>query len=85
MQNLKTFVVLFTTLITINGCVSKPHRPDAPMCGSTGDCRDSRGEHQEDPRLLLCTTPLGYSSYEDYIDRLELRIRELERTCRKSK
>ena len=81
MKNFGTYVVLFTTL-TVASCVSKPSRPDAPMCGPSGDCQDSRGEHQEDPRLLLCTTPLGYSSYEDYIDRLELRIRELERRCK---
>lgn len=82
MKNFAIYVVLFTTLITGSSCVSKPQRPDSPLCGSGGDCRDSRGEHQEDPRLLLCTTPLGYSSYEDYIDRLELRIRELERRCK---
>lgn len=83
-MSLKTCAALFMSLIAVS-CVSKPHRPDAPLCGSSGDCRDSRGEFQEDARLLLCTTPFGYSSYEDYIDRLELRIRELERTCRKSK
>ena len=49
------------------------------MCGSGGDCRDSRGEFQEDPRLLLCTNPFGYSLLENYIDKLELRVKELER------
>jgi hypothetical protein len=77
-MSLKIFVVLCTTLI-LASCVSGSHRPNAPLCGSSGDCRDSRGEFQEDPRLLLCTTPFGYSLLEDYIDKLELRIRELER------
>lgn len=81
MKNFAIYGALFITLIIGNGCVSKPHRPDAPLCGYGGDCIDARGEHREDPRLLLCTTPLGYSAYEDYIDRLELRIRELERRC----
>jgi hypothetical protein len=82
MKNLKICAIPFIFLIT-SSCVSRPGRPDAPMCGSSGDCIDSRGETQEDPRLLLCTTPFGYSNYEDYIDRLELRVRELERRCRK--
>lgn len=81
MKNYGTYAALFI-ILTAASCVSKPQRPDSPLCGPSGDCRDSRGEHQEDPRLLLCTTPLGYSSYEDYIDRLELRIRELERRCK---
>jgi len=80
MLNIGICVVL-STIFAVS-CVSNPKRPDAPMCGSGGDCVSSIGEHQEDPRLLLCTTPLGYSSYEDYIDRLELRVRELERRCR---
>jgi hypothetical protein len=49
------------------------------MCGHLGDCINGSGEFQTDPRLLLCTDPSGYALYEDYIDRLELRIRELER------
>lgn len=83
-MNFATFAALFILLIGAS-CVSKPNRPDAPMCGASGDCTDSRGEFQEDPRLLLCTNPLGYSSYEDYIDRLELRIRQLERNCKNKK
>ena len=79
-MSLKIFVALFTILIGIS-CVSHPRRPDSPLCGPSGDCRDSTGEHQEDPRLLLCTTPQGYSALEDYIDKLELRVRTLERRC----
>ena len=78
MQSLKTYVSLFTLLIVVS-CVSGSNRPDAAMCGSLGDCHDSRGDFQEDPRLLLCTNPFGYSLLENYIDKLELRIRELER------
>jgi hypothetical protein len=81
-MNLKTFAVLFTILIAVS-CVSSRHRPDAPLCGSSGECHDSRGEHREDTRTLLCTSPLGYAAYEDYIDKLELRVRELERRCKK--
>ena len=83
-MNLKTFAATCTLLVGISGCVSKPNRPDSALCGSTGAWQDSRGQFQEDARLLLCTNPLGYSNLEDYIDKLELRIRELERRrCRK--
>lgn len=81
-MNLKTFAVLCTILIGAS-CVSNPRRPDSPMCGAGGDCNDSRGAFNEDPRLLLCTTPLGYSRLEDYVDKLELRVRQLERQCKK--
>jgi len=83
-MNLKTFAAIFTLFLAISGCVSKPHRPDASMCGATGDCINSQGEYHEDPRLLLCTDPFSYSLLQDYIDKLELRIRELERRrCKK--
>ena len=52
------------------------------MCGYQGDCIDARGEFKEDPRLLLCTNPIGYSAYENYIDELEQRVIRLERRCR---
>jgi hypothetical protein len=81
-MSLKIFAALFMSLI-INGCVSRPHRPDAPMCDHAGACINAAGEFNEDPRLLLCTNGDGYSAYEDYIDRLELRIRNLERRCRR--
>ena len=80
MRSLRIFDALFITLIGVS-CVSNPRRPDAPLCGPNGDCRDSRGEYQEDPRLFLCTTPRGYSELESYIDNLELRIKTLERRC----
>lgn len=80
-MSLKVFVVLFMILIGVS-CVSHPHRPDAPLCGPSGDCVDASGEHQEDQRTLLCTTPQGYSSLETYIDKLELRVRTLERRCK---
>lgn len=82
MMNLKTFVVLCTTLIILSACVSNPRRPLAPLCGSGGDCISSEGDTVEDSRTLLCTTPLGYSAYETYIDGLELRIRQLERSIK---
>lgn len=82
-MNLKTFAVLFMSLIALSGCVSNPKRPDAPMCGHLGDCINGSGEFQTDPRLLLCTDPIGYALYEDYIDQLELRIRQLERGQRR--
>lgn len=66
-------------------CVTHPKRPDAPLCGPSGDCVDSQGEHQEEVRTLLCTTPRGYSDLEDYIDKLELRIITLERRCKVEK
>lgn len=81
MRSLKTFAALSMILIGAS-CVSHPHRPDSALCGANGDCRDSRGEYQEDARLLLCTTPQGYSALEDYIDKLELRVRTLERRCK---
>ena len=75
---------LIVIFVILSSCVSRSGRPDSPLCGNTGDCQDSRGQFQEDARLLLCTNPLGYSNLEDYIDKLELRIRELERRrCRK--
>lgn len=80
-MKLKKFVVLFTILI-VSGCVSNPRRPNSPLCGSGGDCISSEGDTMENPATLLCTTPNGYSKYEDYIDGLELRIRELERRCK---
>lgn len=80
MKNLRPSAVLFTILVAAS-CVSHPNRPDAPMCGHLGDCHDGRGDFNEDPRLLLCTTPDGYSYYQNYIGRLELRIRQLERRC----
>jgi hypothetical protein len=52
------------------------------MCGSAGDCIEGDTETMENTATLLCTTPPGYSKYEDYIDGLELRIRELERRCK---
>lgn len=84
-MNLKTFAVLFMSLIALSGCVSSPKRPDASMCGHLGDCLNGSGEFQTDPRLLLCTDPTGYALYEDYIDSLELRIRQLERSTREAK
>lgn len=71
------------SLIALSGCVSNPKRPDAPICGHLGDCLNGSGEFQTDPRLLLCTDPRGYALYEDYIDSLELRIRQLERSIKK--
>lgn len=81
-MNLKTYVVLCTTLIALSGCISNPKRPDGPLCGHLGDCINGSGEFQADPRLLLCTDPAGYALYEDYIDSLELRIRQLERSIK---
>lgn len=65
-------------------CVSKPNRPDAPLClfNSTGwICTDRRGDFPETESNLMATTIDGYSSLERYIDVLELRIRKLERSC----
>ena len=82
MKNCVTCVLLFIGLIIASGCVSNPKRPEAALCDSQGNCIDSRGEFKDDPRLLLCTNPTGYSLIENYIDQLELRIRKLERNCR---
>lgn len=82
MKSLKICVVLCTTLIVLSACVSNLRRPDAPVCGHLGDCINGSGEFQTDPRLLLCTDPAGYALYEDYIDSLELRIRQLERSIK---
>ena len=66
-------------------CVSKPDRPDAPICLHNSDgwvCTDSRGDFKEQENNLVCTSIAGYSSLEKYIDVLELKIRQFERTCR---
>lgn len=83
MQNLKTFAILFI-IFAGNSCVTRPHRPDAPMCGASGDCINGSGEFQVDPRILICSDPRGYALYEDYIDGLELEIKRLRRTCRRN-
>ena len=75
--------MLSLSLIALSSCVSRPQRPDAPLCGSEGDCVNSSGEFTIDPRVLICTDPTGYAQYEDYIDRLELRVGELERRCKR--
>ena len=79
------FVVYFTILLAASGCVSKPSRPDAPLClhNSNGwACTDGRGDFSETENNLVCSTLDGYSSLERYIDALELRVRQLERRCK---
>jgi hypothetical protein len=82
MRNLRTYAALFMILGLVSSCVSNSRRPDAALCGHLGDCQNAAGEFQVDPRTLLCTDVSGYAAYEDYIDKLELRIRQLERRCR---
>lgn len=65
-------------------CVSKPNRPDSPLCIRNSDgwiCTDSRGDFQEQESNLICSTITGYGQLERYVDDLELRIRKLERNC----
>ena len=84
MKNGTSFVVFFTIFLATN-CVSKPNRPDAPLCLRNSDgwvCTDGRGDFPETENNLICSTFDGYSSLERYIDDLELRIRKLERSCR---
>lgn len=79
------FVVCFTILHAVSGCVSKPSRPDSALClhNSTGwVCSDSRGDFPEVEANLICSNLDGYSSLERYIDALELRVRQLERRCK---
>lgn len=67
-----------------NSCVSKPHRPDSPIClrnSNSWVCTDSRGDYEEQESNLICTSIDGYSDLERYVDALELRIRQLERRC----
>lgn len=82
MKNSRNCAALCTILI-VSGCVSNPKRPLVPMCGSAGDCLEGDTETMENPSTLICTIPSGYSRYENYIDELELRIRNLERNCKK--
>ena len=83
-MRLLTFNILLLLGVAC-ACISNPRRPDASLCGHLGDCLNGSGEFQTDPRLLLCTDTAGYALYEDYIDSLELRIRNLERTCKQEK
>jgi hypothetical protein len=79
------FVVFFTMFLA-SSCVSRPNRPDAPLCLFNSDgwvCTDARGDFPEPESNLICSTIDGYSSLERYIDELELRIRQLERRCKR--
>ena len=65
-------------------CAYKPNRPDAPVCLHNSNgwiCTDSRGDFPENENNLLCTTFTGYSESIRYLDQLEKRIKELERSC----
>ena len=66
-------------------CAYKPNRPDVPICLHNSNgwiCTDSRGDFSENENNLLCSTFTGYSESIRYLDQLEKRIKELERSCR---
>lgn len=77
------FAVCFTIFLG-SSCVSKPNRPDSPVCLHNSDgwvCTDSRGDFREQENNLVCSTISGYSALERYVDNLEVKIRKLERNC----
>lgn len=77
------FAVCFTIFLG-GSCVSKPNRPDSPICIRNSDswvCTDSRGDFQEQESNLICSTIAGYGQLERYVDSIELRLRRLERNC----
>lgn len=78
------FVVSCMTFLAAS-CVSKPNRPDSPICLHNSDgwmCTDSRGDFPETEANLICSTIDGYSNVSKYVDALELKIRQLERRCK---
>jgi|694.fasta_scaffold55836_10 hypothetical protein len=84
MSSAISFVVIFTLFLSVS-CVSKPNRPDAPLCLRNTDawmCTDSSGDFEQEEDELICTDFAGYADLEGYIDSLELRIRKLERRCK---
>jgi hypothetical protein len=79
------FAVFFMICISCS-CIQKPGRPDAPLCTVTsenGECTDVRGDFVLDHAQLLCTSVDGYSTLERYVDQLELKVRDLERRCKR--
>jgi hypothetical protein len=84
-MNKETLLGVLFTILLGTSCVSKPNRPDSPLCLYNSDgwvCTDSNSDFPETENNLICSTLTGYSSLERYIDALELRIRQLERRCR---
>ena len=78
------YAICFTIFLGAK-CAYKPNRPDVPVClhNSYGwVCTDSRGDFPENDNNLICTTLTGYSESIRYLDQLEKRIKELERSCR---
>jgi hypothetical protein len=84
-MKIKIIFAGFFTIFLATSCVTKPNRPDSPIClhNSTGwVCTDSRGDFPETENNLICSTIDGYSSLSSYVEFLELKIRKLERRCR---
>lgn len=84
-MKIETALGVFFILCTSFSCVSKPGRPDAPLCtvdSNHGECTDARGDFILDHSNLLCTSIEGYGTLENHIDKLELYIRKLERGCK---
>jgi hypothetical protein len=69
-------------LASCSSCVRKPGRPDIPVCtinSIDADCTDLRGDYKVSHGEILGTTIDGYGVAENYVDQLELRVRQLER------
>jgi hypothetical protein len=78
------YAVCFTIFLGAK-CAYKPVRPDVPVCLHNSNgwvCTDSRGDFSQTESELICTTFVGYSESMRYLDKLEKRIKELERLCR---
>lgn len=83
MKNVTSFAKLFILCLGVS-CVSKPNRPDSPLCLFNSDgwvCTNSGGDFRSEESNLICTDLSGYAALERYVDELELRIRKLERRC----
>ena len=78
------YAICFTIFLGAK-CAYKPSRPDVPVClhNSYGwVCTDSRGDFPQTETELICTTFPGYSKSIEYLEQLEKRIKQLERSCK---
>lgn len=85
MRDATSFAKLFIMLLGVS-CVSKPGRPSAPICLANSDgwvCTDNSGDYREQESNLVCTDYVGFAAYQRYVDQIELRLRKLERRCKK--
>lgn len=81
-MKIELIFAVFCTLLASCSCIQKPGRPDIPICTVTSvdaQCTNAAGDFRTSHNDILGTTIDGYQIAENYIDQLELKVRELER------